>query len=133
MRLLLDEMLGPKVAEQLTRRGFDVVAVVLRSELRAASDEAVLTAATAEQRVLVTRDVGDFAFLAGNWTAHRRPHSGILMVTSSAFPPGGAFVGRLVDALDQLARRKALPGSGEVHYLRPPDPGRHPRKAKPRR
>lgn len=133
MRLLLDEMLGPKVAEQLTSRGFDVEAVVLRAELRAASDEVVLTASTAEQRVLVTLDVGDFAFLAASWTARRRPHAGIVMVTSAAFPQGRAFLGQLVDALELAAQRHALPGLNEVHYLRPVGPVRQARKVTPRR
>lgn len=118
MRLLLDEMLGPAVAVQLRDRGFDVSAVVERADLRALADETVLAVATEENRVVVTRNVGDVAHLHQQWSAEGRTHAGIVMVTFSAFAQDRSFTGRLVTAL-AAAQREGLVDAGHVLYLRP--------------
>lgn len=100
MRLLLDEHLSPRIAEALTAEGHDVVAVARRPDLLGASDEALLSAATAEGRALVTRDVVDFTRLARALAAEGTPHAGIVLV-----PPGSRGVpgiGPLVDGLRRL-------------------------------
>jgi predicted nuclease of predicted toxin-antitoxin system len=50
VKILLDEMWSPEIARQLRSRGFDVVAVVERSDLRSASDDDVLAVARLEER-----------------------------------------------------------------------------------
>ncbi len=119
MRLLLDEMIGPRVAEELRGRGFDVVAVAERTDLRALPDDAVLDSAREDGRIVVTVSIGDFARLRRESLAEGRQHSGIVMVTGQAFPQNRGFVGALVNALTAASETSSLPGPGEVAYLRP--------------
>lgn len=75
MRLLLDEMLSPLLAEQLRDRGHDVQAVK-GSEHEQLSDPQVLNLGRAEHRAVVTNNLVDFRPLheeavtpggAGHW------------------------------------------------------------------
>lgn len=68
IRLYLDENLSPRIAEQLRRRGVDVVTV---HDLSVAgdTDENHLERAVRLQRVLVTHDT-DFLVLAAAGTEH---------------------------------------------------------------
>ena len=60
MRLLLDEMLSPAIAGELTVRGHDVKSVAGHPDREALSDPEVLALARAEQRAVVTNNVRDF-------------------------------------------------------------------------
>ena len=71
VRLLLDEMHAPAVADALTADGWDVVAVAANPSLRGTSDEELLAYATAEGRALVTENIVDFAVIAARWAAER--------------------------------------------------------------
>ncbi|MGN6330690.1 MAG: DUF5615 family PIN-like protein [Motilibacteraceae bacterium] len=117
MRLLLDEMLGPRVAPQLKDRGHDVAAVAERTDLRALPDDAVLTVAQDEQRLLVTRNVADFARLHQQWLADERAHPGIVMLTTRAFRQDRGFVGALVTALVAADTAGTLPGPDQVLFI----------------
>jgi predicted nuclease of predicted toxin-antitoxin system len=63
VKLLLDENLSPAVAHKLRAEGMDVAHVRDRGIL-GATDAEVLAKALAEDRILVTSDVDDFALLA---------------------------------------------------------------------
>lgn len=119
MRLLLDEMIGPRVAQELRNRGLDVVAVAERTDLRALPDEAVLDVARDEGRTVITRNIGDFARLHLQSLTEGRPHAGIVMVTGQTFPQNRSFVGALVKALASAAHDSTLPRPGEISYLKP--------------
>lgn len=116
MRLLLDEMISPKVAQQLRARGHDVVAVAERADLVQSADEQVLRQSAQEDRVLVTHDVADFAVLAGQWAAQGRAHTGIVFVSGTAFPQDRSLLGALVTAL-HAASGGQLPGPGATEFL----------------
>ncbi|MGH9040432.1 MAG: DUF5615 family PIN-like protein [Acidimicrobiia bacterium] len=119
-RLLLDEMLSPKIGTGLEDRGHDVDAVTQRPDLMALhDDEPILAAATAEARIMVTTNIGDFAVLDGRWAAEGRTHAGIVFVTTSAFPQDRSFVGSVVNALHAAAAEESLPAPGQTLYLRP--------------
>ena len=119
-RLLLDEMLSPKIGAGLEDRGHDVDAVTQRPDLMALhDDEPILSAATAEGRIMVTTNIGDFAVLDGRWAAEGRTHAGIVFVTTSAFPQDRSFIGSVVNALHAAANEEALPAPGQTLYLRP--------------
>ena len=119
-RLLLDEMLSPKIGTGLADRGHDVDAVSQRPDLMALhDDEPILAAATAESRIMVTTNIGDFAVLDGRWAAEGRTHAGIVFVTTSAFPQDRSFIGGVVTALHAAATEEALPAPGQTLYLRP--------------
>ena len=119
-RLLLDEMISPRVADQLRRRGHDVIAIAERPDLVGMSDDEVLTVAAEEERVVVTRDIGDFARLAAALLREGRSHSGLLYL-APAFPSGRAAVGALVRSLDAVMHAGHLPRPDEEGFLlRPP-------------
>ncbi len=63
MRFLLDQNISPKVAEPLRAAGHDVT-VAREVGLSTATDEVVMAAARAEQRVLVSADTDFGAILA---------------------------------------------------------------------
>lgn len=119
MRLLLDEMIGHRVAKALRQAGHDVVGVSERTDLRSLPDEAVLEFAAQDERILVTRNISDFGRLDSEWQAAGRPHQGLVMVTEGAFPQNRNLVGAVVSALKVAAELGQLPGTGQVRYLRP--------------
>lgn len=124
MRLLLDEMIGPRVAAELRTHALDVVSVVERMDLRALSDEAVLEFACTEQRILVTRNVGDFARLHHHWLAQGRLHAGLVLVAEQSFPQNRNLIGALVRALALAAADGELPPAGELRFLAASSPDR---------
>ena len=119
MRLLLDEMIGPRVASALREQGHDVESVVERVELRGLPDDAILEHAAESERILVTRNVADFARLHQHWLAEGRGHAGVLFVTEQAFPQNRSLVGALVTALLAADAGAAMPKDGEAVYLLP--------------
>lgn len=117
--VLLDEMITAGVAEQLRTRGWDVVAVVEKPTLIGASDDDVLKAAAAEQRVLITRNIRDFVPLDRAWRDAGRGHAGIACLDSGAFPHGRGFIGALVSALGGALANNTLPAPGTCRFLPP--------------
>ena len=57
VRLLLDEMHSPAIAEALVARGWDVVAVAAEPSLRGSSDTELLEYASRSDQILVTENV----------------------------------------------------------------------------
>lgn len=103
MRLLVDEMYPPAIAEQLRRRGHDVVAVAERVELRSLSDPAVIAAAQPERRAVVTENVADFVPLANVADERGEPHHGLVLVDPASYPRGHRrTIGRMVTELARL-------------------------------
>jgi predicted nuclease of predicted toxin-antitoxin system len=81
MRLLLDEHLSaPRLGEALGREGHDVRAAARDPVLAGAADEALLRAARAEGRILLTRNVRDFAPLLVEWAGSGERHSGCVLI-----------------------------------------------------
>jgi predicted nuclease of predicted toxin-antitoxin system len=119
VRLLLDEMIGPRVAESLRELGLDAIGIVERTDLRSLADEAVLEYAQDQRRIVVTRNVPDFARLDHEWRAAGRRHQGLVMVTENVFPQNRNLVGALVAALAEAEELERLPRPNEVLYLRP--------------
>jgi hypothetical protein len=60
VKLLLDEMLSPAIARELTARGYDVEAVAGHPTREALQDPEVLSLALTERRAIVTNNVRDF-------------------------------------------------------------------------
>lgn len=80
MKCLLDEQLSPEIADFLSARGLDVVAVVRRRDLVGASDLHLLDAAATEGRAVVTADVKDFRRLAAQRLARGLGHGGLILL-----------------------------------------------------
>jgi len=101
VRLLLDEMFPPRLAEELRNRAIDAIAAVEDPDLRAAPDSELLERAADDGRVLVTENIRDFAVLHSQWMATNRNHPGILLVSTKTYPYNQARLGRLVSAIEQ--------------------------------
>jgi hypothetical protein len=99
-----------------------VAVVTQRPDLMALhDDEPILAAAAAEDRVVVTVNIGDFAALDAQWTAEGLSRAGMVLVSTSQFPQDGSFIGRVADALLGAIETGDLPGRNQTLYLRPAD------------
>jgi predicted nuclease of predicted toxin-antitoxin system len=87
VKLLLDEMISPRIARELRGKGFDVQAIKAdRPDLEAASDRDVLRSAAVERRTLVTNDVLDLGLLHSQLLAAGEDHYAILLTDDAAMP-----------------------------------------------
>ncbi|HUG39972.1 MAG TPA: DUF5615 family PIN-like protein [Longimicrobiales bacterium] len=79
MRFLLDESIHPRVAELAWELELDVVSVhdVRR---RGRGDRDQLAFAAEQERVLITRNRGDYLFLTREFYRGGEPHGGLLLV-----------------------------------------------------
>lgn len=103
MKLLIDEMWPATLAEELRRRGHDVVAVLERPDLAHRSDDEVLQQAFGEGRVVFTENVPDFVPLATRVLATGLPFPGLVLTSNAAWPRGNPrTLGRVVHVLDAL-------------------------------
>ena len=123
MKLLLDEMYTPTIAEQLRARGHDVASVhdpefrVLEGE----PDEEVWATAIADDRILVSENVQDFRRIEADALARSEPVARLVFTTDRQFPRGDpATLGRLVAALDALL--VAEPDLATALFLKPAIP-----------
>lgn len=101
MRLLLDEHLSPEIARQLRARGHDVIAVGERDDLKGRSDRVQFASLPDEQRVIVTRDLGDFRPLLAQALRSGTQAYGLICVPRR-FSLSRKATGRLVRALEAL-------------------------------
>ncbi len=120
LKLLLDEMISPRIAREVRDMGFDVQAIKAdRPALEAASDRDVLRGAAAEHRALVTNDVLDFGLLHGKMLAAGEDHYGIVFTRDAAMPRNGAsmalWVKTLVGLLEANPADDAL--RNRIHHL----------------
>ncbi len=69
MRLLLDEMYPPMLADVLCDKGHDVIAVAALAEFVGSDDATILEVASVQGRCLVTENVRDFTALVRD-TSH---------------------------------------------------------------
>ncbi len=103
MKLLLDEMWPHSVAEELRRRGHDVVAVTALPDLRGKSDEEIVEAALADGRVIVTENAVDYRPLMAVAGHDGRDFPPLILTNNQGWSRANPRVeGRLVNALDAL-------------------------------
>lgn len=105
MRLLLDELYPQAIAEELRKRGFDVVSVHELSELEGLGDEQVLERAAEEGRAVVTENTADFVPLIQRWLGEGREHCGLLLTSPVSLPRSRQTIGRHVRALADFLGR----------------------------
>jgi hypothetical protein len=100
VRLLLDEMLSPLIAELLRDRGHDVEAIVASTAHRALSDDEVMVLVRDEGRALVTDNIVDFRPRHFAAVVPGGPgHFGMVFLPSG-YRRSRADIGRLVEALE---------------------------------
>lgn len=105
MRLLLDEMLSPLIAQELRSRGHDVLAVAGDHDHEGMSDLEVMALARAERRAVVTNNLRDYrplhheAIMPGG-----AGHYGMIFMPG-AYRRTKADTGRIIAALEALLTR----------------------------
>lgn len=104
LRLFLDEDVHTALAVALRKRGHDAVHALEEKRL-GLTDESQLTFAAAEQRCLVSFNVGDFVRLHNRWVAEGREHAGII-------------VSKQLSVGESLRRLLALLGKEDAESLR---------------
>ena len=103
VKLLLDEMYSPRIAQQLRMRGHDVDAVAARENLRTRPDPVIFASAQVETRAVVTENIPDFRRWGRTRIQTSRSHAGLIFTQNARFPRGHPRTpGRLVTALDEL-------------------------------
>jgi predicted nuclease of predicted toxin-antitoxin system len=109
VKLLVDEMYAPVVAEQLRSRGHEAVAVQEVAGGPGMSDADLLRWAHDNGRAVVTENVVDFLALHAAALQSGERHSGVVFASNATFPRGKAStVGALVKALDRLLTATAM-------------------------
>jgi hypothetical protein len=104
VKLLLDEMLSPEIAEILHSRGHDVEAIK-HSPHERLPDPEVVDLARAQERAIVTNNVRDYRPLhAAAVVPGGQGHYGMIFM-SGAYRRTKADTGRIADALEAKLRR----------------------------
>lgn len=118
MKLLLDEMHSPSIAEALTKASWDIKAVASKADLRGMPDGDLLAYATASGRAVVTENIVDFALLTAQWTAENRPHAGLLYTNPKRFNRATlAYPGNLINALLAFLDNPPIVGKSWTWWL----------------
>jgi predicted nuclease of predicted toxin-antitoxin system len=127
VRLLLDEMCSPEIAEQLRDLGHDVVSAQERLDLRSALDSDIFQVMQLEQRVIVTNNDRHFAPLANGALQAGETFHGLIFTSDRSLPRAKRTIPTMVELLDQLLKRhrhdETLPTGIEWLAHRQPDKG----------
>lgn len=120
MRLLLDEMISPRVARDLRGRGHDVQAIKRdRPDLASRSDREIIRQMATERRVIVTNDIADFQAIHDQCLAAGEEHHGMIFTFDATMPRSKRAIGQWVRTLSQLLAEHSHEGSlrNRVHHL----------------
>lgn len=103
MRLLLDEMISPRIARELRESGYDVQAIKKdRPDLTGRSDREVVQRMAVERRAIVTNDIADFQLIHDRMIAVGEEHAGMLFLFDATLPRNKAAIPRWVKTLAEL-------------------------------
>ena len=118
MKLLLDEMHAPSIADALVVQGWDVVAVAGDATLRGASDADLLDHATRNDRALVTENIADFSPLAMHWASESRNHAGLIFTNPKRFNRASvAYPGNVIGELGRFLNDPPVTGTSWTWWL----------------
>lgn len=115
MRFLLDEMLPRRTAGELSDRGHDALCAA-DAGLAGSPDNEVFGYAVAEDLVIVTENVADYAALLTARLGRNEPSTPVILLRKSDFPRKGALATHLAARLDEWAERHPDPYVG-AHWL----------------
>jgi hypothetical protein len=105
LKLLLDEMYSPGLAEALRAADVDARTAV-ELGLAGSSDPEVFAAAIADGRTLLTENVADLTRISAEQLVAGRHHPGVLIALSSRFSRRAVGIGPLVTAIRAVADRQ---------------------------
>jgi len=118
VRLLLDEMHSPAVAEALIAQGWDVVAVAAEPSLRGSSDADLFEYVGSSGQVMVTENVGDFSVLHSDWLVGDRPCPALVFTNPKRFNRASlAYPGNLIAALATFLSNPPARGRSWIWWL----------------
>lgn len=120
MRLLLDEMISPRIARELRERGHDVQAVKKdRPDLTGRSDRELVQRMASERRAIVTNDVADFQGIHDWMLPAGEEHAGMIFTSDATMPRSKATLGQWVQTLAQLLAEHGSDDAlrNRVHHL----------------
>ena len=117
---MVDHHYPTAIAQQLRLRGRDVGPAVERGWHRE-PDEVLLTLCAAEQRTLLTNNVGDLMAIVRNWAVSGEHHAGLIFTSDASLPRTHAAIGRYVQLLDALLHEYPDPDEfvDRIHWLGP--------------
>jgi predicted nuclease of predicted toxin-antitoxin system len=120
VRLLLDEMISPRIARELREAGHDVQAIKKdRADLVGRTDRELIQRMSGEGRAIVTNDVADFQVIHERMLAAGEDHAGIVFTFDATMPRRKATIDQWMSALTDLlgdhGEDDALPN--RVHHL----------------
>jgi hypothetical protein len=98
-------MFAPLIAEALRDKGYDVIAVVAETTMRAMTDTEVYSWAAMQGRCIVTENVKDFRPILTRTEEAGGPVAALLFTSSRTFPRTRRNPGPLIDALDTWLRQ----------------------------
>ena len=105
MKLLLDEMYPPALADGLGAVGIEATTVAAAG-LAGSADDQVFEAAIAGGYVVLTENVGDFARLAADYSNAGRHYPGLLIALSSRFSRRPSGIPALIAAVQPVAQQQ---------------------------
>ncbi len=111
MKWLIDEMLPPAIAGELSASGHDALSVA-DTGLAGEPDETVYAEALAQDRVVVTENASDLAAIVAHRLANEQPCVPVVLVRKADHPQGGALAHHLARHLHQWATRNSDPYPG---------------------
>jgi len=120
LRLLLDEMISPRIARELRDRGWDVDAVKRnRPDLEGLPDREIVRRIAQEKRAVVTNNVVDFQPLHDRALAAGEHHFGMVFTNDATMPRTRAAILMWVDALETFLRNHPDEDAlrNRVHHL----------------
>lgn len=113
LRLYTDEDVTSVLAEQLRRRGYDVVSCLAAGNAgQRRSDEWQLSYPAQQGRAILTHIIADFVALGRRWSEQGRAHRGIILAEQTI--PIGELVRRTQLHLDTVPADEP---DGVVRYL----------------
>jgi predicted nuclease of predicted toxin-antitoxin system len=126
VKLLLDEMWSPMIAQELRRRGFDAVAIAepeISNRYGGLPDDEVFAMANADGRVVVTDNVADFERVRLEWEEKSQPYQGLIYALDPPFNRhrGAAVIGQMVAALSDFLTSREGPREprNRTYFLQP--------------
>lgn len=102
IRLYTDEDVDPRLARQLTRKGYDALSCTdAGNHNQEFNDEWQLQFAVTQRCVILTQNNGDYIRLDRQWQESNRQHFGIILVVNAT--PMGDLVRRVGNHLDMYS------------------------------
>jgi predicted nuclease of predicted toxin-antitoxin system len=103
VKLLLDEMISPRIARELREDSHDVQAIKKdRPDLASRRDREIVSLMAAERRAIVTNNVADFQTIHDRLLAAGEEHEGMIFTFDATMPRTKAAIPLWVRALAGL-------------------------------